>query len=121
MDKLPQAPKDSLLYEDDLLYACLASYPLTKGHTIVAWKDTRKDIHDLSRKEYLHLMWVVDKVRNRLLEVLGVEKVYLMYLDEVKHVHWHLIPRYNQKGYNLLSHKPKLINDFSLAKSLRIN
>lgn len=120
MNQLPVPPKESFLYEDDFLYVCLASYPLTKGHTVVVWKDDKKDIHELTKTEYSHLMRIVEQVRNRLLEVLGVTKVYLMYMDEIEHVHWHLIPRYDKQGYNLLSHKPKLVTDFSLAEKLKI-
>ncbi len=63
----------------------------------------------------------VDEVRNALLKTLEVQKVYLTYLDEVKQVHWHLVPRFNEKGYNIFLHRPKLIYDFSLAKKIRNN
>jgi len=82
----------------------LASFPVTKGHTIVVWKDNVKDLHLLSKKDYEYLMEKVDEVRNALIKTLKVKKVYLIYMDEAKHVHWHLIPRYNVKGYNVLKH-----------------
>lgn len=61
----------------------------------------------------------VDRVRNVLLEVLKLEKVYLIYMDEIKQVHWHLVPRYDDKGFNMLAHIPTESIDFSLAPSLR--
>jgi len=120
MPKLPKPPKEAVLYEDEQLYACLASYPLTEGHTIVVWKDNKKDIDELTRAQYSHLMVVVERMRDKLLNELGVEKVYLMYMDEIEHVHWHLIPRYDEEGYNLLKHKPRLTEDFTLATRLKL-
>ena len=107
---------ESIIHEDDQLYVCLAHHPITKGHSIVVWKDHVEDIHQLKRNEYLHLMRVVDSVRDALLKTYSLEKVYLIYADEIKHVHWHLVPRYVEKGLNILSHDPVEILDFSDAK-----
>lgn len=121
MNKLPNAPKESIIYEDKHVYVCLASCPLNKGHMIVAWKKPVKDIHDLSCKQYDHLMDIVDVTRDALLKMFKVKKVYLVYMDEIKHVHWHLVPRFNEKGVNVLSHTPKRVRDFSLAPKLKSN
>lgn len=115
MTALPTPPKEAVFYEDELVYGCLASFPLAEGHSVVVWKNTVEDLSDLSKAEYSQLMNVVDRVRNALIEVLGIEKVYLMYLDEIKHVHWHLIPAHNHEGLNVLQHKPCELHDFSLA------
>ena len=111
----------SVFYEDENLYACLADYPLAKGHSIVVWKKPITDLHLLNPKEYEHLMQAVEKVRNALMKTLKVEKVYLMYMDEIKHVHWHLIPRYNKLGFNILKHSPKKLNNYDLAKKLKLS
>lgn len=116
---LPKPPKTAVIYEDAQAYACLASYPITRGHTIVAWKRPVRDLHLLSCAQVEHLMDVVDLVRDALLKTLGVEKVYLMYLDEAQHVHWHLVPRYNERGFNMLAHTPKQVQTFPLAPTLR--
>lgn len=97
----------AIFYEDSKVYACLADYPLTRGHSLVVWEKPVTDLHLLSQKDFEYLMKIVDKIRNALMRVLKVEKVYFMYMDEVKHVHWHLIPRYNKFGLNLLKHNPK--------------
>ena len=52
-NKLPKPHKNAIIYEDDKLYACLANYPITRGHTVVVWKDTVEDLHLLSRNEYI--------------------------------------------------------------------
>lgn len=120
MAKLPIPPKESIAYEDKYLYVCLALYPLALGHTVVVWKEDVQDLHDLTCKQYEHLMHAVDLVRDALLKVLKVKKVYLVYMDEMKHVHWHLVPRYNEKGFDAFAHAPKKTKDFSLAQKLRM-
>ena len=119
MNTLPNPIEGSLIYEDMHLYVCLANFPMTKGHCVVVWKEDVADIHILKRAEYEHLMDVVDQARNAILLTLGLEKVYLLYMDEIKHVHWHLVPRYDEEGLNVLAHNPKLLLDVSLAKDIK--
>lgn len=73
----------AIFYEDENVYACLAEYPLTSGHSLIVWKKPIADLHLLNPKDYEHLMDMVDKVRNALMKTLRVEKVYLMYMDEI--------------------------------------
>lgn len=112
-------PKNSLIYETDLVYAALAQRPLSRGHTVVVWKKPVTDLGVMNPKDYAYLMFVVEKVRNALLKILRVKKVYLMYMDEVKHVHWHLIPRYHLMGFALLRARPNKQLVFPLAARLR--
>lgn len=118
MGDLPEPQDGAMIYEDDRLYACLASYPKARGHTVVVWKEDVEDLHLLSREEYEHLMDRVDEVRDALIDALGVEKVYLVYMDEARHVHWHLIPRYEEKGVEVLEAEPDRLEDFSLAGNI---
>ena len=119
MDSLPTPAPEAMLYEDEKLYVCLASFAITKGHTIVVWKKPVPDLNMLERKDYEYLMDTVDAVRGALLKALHIEKVYLLYMDEARHVHWHLVPRFNEEGFNVFSHEPVEISDFSLAKEIR--
>jgi len=119
--RLPKPHKKAMFYEDSKLYACLANYPITKGHAVVVWKKSVRDLHLLGKKDYEHLMNKVDLARNALLKTLKLEKVYLVYMDEAEQVHWHLIPRYNERGLDVLKHKPEKLEDFALAKVLKKN
>ena len=119
--KLPKPFKEAMIYEDKKLYSCLANYPITKGHTIIVWKTNVKDLHLLSKKDYEYLMDKVDEIRNALLKTLKIKKVYLVYMDEANQVHWHLIPRYNEKGFDILEHKPSKLKDFSLTERIKKN
>lgn len=118
---LPEPIDGAVFYEDDKLYACLANYPKAKGHSVVVWKDSVDDLHYLSEDQYEYLMDKVEEVRDALLETLGIEKVYLVYMDESNHVHWHLIPRFNEKGYNVLEHEPSELEDVGLADEIKQN
>ncbi len=116
---LPKPKKGAVFFEDKNLYATLANYPITRGHVVIVWKKKVTDLHLLKRKEYEHLMDVVDAVRDAMLKALKIKKVYLVYMDETKHVHWHLIPRYNKKGMNVLEEKPKKLVNINLAEDLK--
>ena len=119
MTKLPKPIDGSIIFEDKSLYVCLANYPITKGHCVVVWKNDISDIHLLKRGDYEHLMDVVDQTRNALIAALRVNKVYLMYMDEIMHVHWHLIPRYDEQGFNVLKHNPDELSDISIADVIK--
>jgi len=47
--------------------------------------------------------------------------VYLVYMDETKHVHWQLIPRYKEKGFDVFKKEALDIKDFSLAHKIQKN
>ena len=119
--KLPRPSSKSIVYKDEKLYVCLAIRPITKGHVIIVWKDNLSDLHLLSDRDYDYLMDTVYAVRNALMKTLKIKKVYLIYMDEIKYVHWHLVPRYDVKGYDVFLHKPKPLKDFSLAKKIKRN
>lgn len=101
------------------MYVCLAKFPIAKGHVVIVWKKKVPDLHLLSERDYDYLMDTVNATRNAMQKVLQVKKVYLIYMDEARHVHWHLVPRYNEQGYDVFQHKPKTLKDFSLAGKLK--
>jgi diadenosine tetraphosphate (Ap4A) HIT family hydrolase len=115
---LPKPKRGAVFYQDRFLYATLANFPIAEGHVVVVWKKKVTDLHLLNREEYEYLMDVIDIVRNAMLKVLKVKKVYLIYMDEAKHVHWHLVPRYNELGFNVLMEKPKRLKSTMLARTL---
>jgi diadenosine tetraphosphate (Ap4A) HIT family hydrolase len=118
---LPKPFNSAIIYEDKKLYACLANFPIVEGHSVVVWKKKVTDLHLLSKKDYLYLMNIVDKVRSAMLKTLKVKKVYLVYMDEANQVHWHLIPRYDVKGYEVFKKKPKKLTNFKLDDEIRKN
>ncbi len=117
--KLPKPSPKAMIYEDQFLYACLATHPITKGHVVIVWKEKVADLHRLLECDYDFLMDTVNAVRNAMLKALKIKKVYLIYMDEARHVHWHLVPRYNEKGFDVFLHKPTRITNFSLAQKIK--
>jgi len=120
-NKFPQPFKNAIIYQDKKLYACLANKPLVYGHVIVVWHKAIKDLNLLSRKDYEYLMDKVQDIRKAMLKTLKVKKVYLLYMDEVNHVHWHLVPRYNKIGIDNFRSKPGKLKDFTLDDRIRKN
>ena len=90
--------KGAIFYENDKIYTTITSYPITEGYVIVVLKNKIEDLHLFSREEYEHLMDVVEVVRNSILRTLDIKKVYLIYMDEIKHMHWHLIHTTMKRG-----------------------
>jgi len=121
INKLPDPYKNAIIYEDKKLYACLANNPIADGHTVIVWKKSVADLHLLSRKDYEYLMNKVNQIRNALIKTLKIKKVYLLYMDEINQVHWHLVPRFGEKGYKILMKKPGEIKNFSLDDEIRKN
>ena len=117
--KLPKPLAKAIIYEDQILYVCLATHPITRGHVVIVWKKDISDLHRLAERDYDYLMDTVNSVRNAMLKALKIKKVYLIYMDEVQHVHWHLVPRYNEKGFDVFFHKPTKATDFSLAPKIK--
>ena len=121
MSKFVKPSPKSIIYEDQNLYICLAKHSIANGHMVVVWKKDVSDLHLMPDRDYDYLMDTVFAARNALLKTLKIKKVYLLYMDEAKHVHWHLIPRYKEKGFDVFQYKPKTLNNFSLVKKLRRN
>ena len=121
MAEFPEPMEGTVFYEDSRAYACLAFEPIAEGHTIVAWKEDVEDISHLSPEDYQHLMEIVQMVRNALLYVYNTPKVYLAYLDEIRHVHWHLFPRKEggETGFSLLAKPHGELTDLSAIPRLR--
>ena len=63
MGKLTRPPKESIIYEDQKLYICLAKYPITKGHTVVVFKKDVADLKLLPDRDYDYLMDTVFAVK----------------------------------------------------------
>jgi len=116
---LPKPYAAAMIFEDRKLYACLANDPIVRGHVVVVWKKRAKDLSLLSKKDYRHLMDIVDAVRSAMLKALRIQKVYLVYMDEISQVHWHLIPRYHKKGFEVFMGSPKKLKDFHLDDNIR--
>jgi len=71
---LPKPNPKAIIYEDDKLYACLTTHPITQGHSVIVWKKDIKDLHFLNSRDYDYLMDTVNAVRDAMLKALKVKK-----------------------------------------------
>ena len=69
----------------------------------------------------IYTMTIVNDIRRAMIKTLKVKKVYLLYMDEINHVHWHLVPRYDKLGMDNLLSEPGKIKDFTLDDKIRKN
>jgi diadenosine tetraphosphate (Ap4A) HIT family hydrolase len=121
MANLLKPSSKSIIYDDENLYVCLAKYPITKGHCVIVWKEPARDLNLMPDRSYDYLMDTVFATRDALLKTLKIKKVYMVYMDETNHVHFHLVPRYKEKGFSVFQKKPEILKDFSLAKKIKKN
>ena len=123
MEEFPGPKEGSIFYEDEKVYACLAFEPVVDGHTVAAVK--RNDIDDigkLPKEERSHLLRLVfEAVRPALIECYQIEKVYVVYIDETRHPHFHLYPseKGGEQGFGLMTRRYKELTDFSMIPRLR--
>jgi len=65
------------------------------GRCLVAYKDHDKELYQLSDEELTAYMKDVNKVVCAMVKLFNPEKVnYGAYSDKLKHLHFHLIPKY---------------------------
>jgi histidine triad (HIT) family protein len=104
-----EIPAD-IFYEDENFIAFLDINPVRDGHTLVVpkFKEEEKEedyIFNLSEEKYLELMLTAKKVakilEEKLKDKLNFEKIFIGIEGlEVSHVHVHLIPLTDNKGFN---------------------
>lgn len=92
--------KERVIFENELSFALLDIYPVTKGHTLIIPKRHILKLEDLKVEEILDIFESYKKVKNGLEKFLKPEGFnFGLNLGEVagqsiEHIHFHLIPRY---------------------------
>ena len=111
------------LYEDEEVYAFLDDYPLAEGHTLIMLKAHHPDLSSVSPADAARLGEIVARLSKALKQAVNAEYIYVASLGEqVRHVHYHLIPRYNgdRKGFvHFLSPRGHLKDANTLATRIR--
>lgn len=86
------------IYEDEIVSAFLDAKPDSNGHTLIIPKKHCKDLDDVDEKTITHIMMVAKKVKKLLEERLDTEGITLVQnngcVQEIKHFHVHLKPKY---------------------------
>lgn len=104
-----EVPADKV-YETDQVLAFLDIKPVHKGHTLVIPKVAVKDIFTLGDEDAAHLMRAIVIVANAVKEVTGAPGVNVVSNNgsaagqEVFHLHFHIIPRFEKDEFHPLPH-----------------
>jgi histidine triad (HIT) family protein len=81
------------VYEDDKTFAFLDIHPLSAGHVLVVPKQQVEFVWDLAADDYQALMSTVQKVGQRLREVMDAPYVGMEVIGvDVPHAHVHVVP-----------------------------
>lgn len=111
-----EPPENNVFYEDNFCCAWLVSEAVAEGHTIVALKEEITDINNIPLADYKVLAEIIYFVRDALIKVFKVDNVYILYINDRKRVHFHLIPRAKGgvEGLKLLTQAPHQLSDKEL-------
>ena len=104
-----EVPADKV-YETDQVLAFLDIKPVHKGHTLVIPKTPVQDIFSLSDEDAGHLMRAIVVVANAVKQATDAPGVNVISNNggaagqEVFHLHFHIIPRFEKGEFHPLPH-----------------
>lgn len=86
------------IYEDDKILAILDVNPYNPGHTLIIPKEHTLDIDTINEDTLNYIMKKAKEIANLLIDKLDAEGFTLVqnngFVQEVKHFHLHVIPKY---------------------------
>lgn len=90
------------LYEDEIVLCFLDVNPSSNGHTLIIPKKHYKDLDDIDLDTLNHIFKTAKKMKKLLEEKLNIDGITLIQnngiVQEVKHYHLHLVPKYSNKN-----------------------
>ena len=97
------------VYEDSEVIAILDINPISYGHTLLIPKKRIENFVD-STEDMTHILKILKELSLRLKEKLEADGITIItnkyYGQEIKHLHFHIIPRYEgDKFDDLFNHK----------------
>jgi histidine triad (HIT) family protein len=95
--------------ENELFYAFLDIFPLTKGHTLVIPKQEVDYLFDLDKEMYAGLQLFARDIALALKKAIPCKRIGVAVLGmEVPHAHIHLVPLQSEKDLSFSNPKLKL-------------
>jgi histidine triad (HIT) family protein len=88
------------IYEDEYTYAFLSIGPVSRGHTLVIPKKFAENIYDIDDDSLAHVMSTVAKLCRVIKKSLNPSGINIVQNNElgaeqaIFHIHFHVIPRY---------------------------
>ena len=95
------------VYEDENFRAILDLGPAAKGHTLVIPKDHSENLLDVSPETAKKALSVISKTANAIKDAMGCDGINVVQNNgeaagqTVMHLHFHIIPRYNNDNVNI--------------------
>lgn len=114
------------IYEDDSVLAYLDINPISKGHTLVIPKVHFAGLLDTDEAVLADVIGKVKKIAAHIKEKLGCDGFNIMQNNgesagqSVKHVHFHIIPRWNGDALAFESHAGDMEALNTLATQIRL-
>lgn len=105
------------IYENDLIKAFLDVNPITKGHVLVIPKNHYVELSEMPDSEIIALNNAIKEIYPKMEKALGCSgfNICVNYgtCQEVKHLHYHIIPKYDGGKAPLISNytNEKIDND----------
>lgn len=103
------------VFEDGTLLVILDDFPKSIGHTLVILKEHQPDVTSILPEAAAAMGQQVTRVAAAIKNALGAKFIYVASIGEqVQHVHYHLIPRYEKDGkgfIHFMSSRGKLSNE----------
>jgi len=115
------------IYEDDLVLAYLDINPFTKGHTLVIPKAHSEGLLDTDEKTLAAVIARVKKVAAHLKAALPCDGFNILQNNgeaagqTVKHLHFHIVPRYGNEPIVFESHTGDMNALHALADTIRLS
>lgn len=107
------------IYEDKKTFAFLDINPLTLGHTLVIPKKHYENIFDCKDKVLADCMKTIQKISLHYKETLNCTGINILQSSgksaqqEVLHIHFHIIPRYEEDGLKLVNKTTEIKEDIN--------
>ena len=104
------------VYQDEHVLAFLDIYPLSRGHLLVIPKERRAQLHELSEDSAAALGRVLPRLARAVLAATGATAYNVLQNNgasahqAVMHVHFHIIPRVDDRGLEIGWH-PRPVED----------
>ncbi len=101
------------LYEDDLVRVFLTINPVTRGHLLVVPKEHYENIFDASEEVLARINIICKKFALILKEKLKADAINIVNSSgevagqSVFHLHYHVVPRYNNDNLEIFPHEKK--------------
>jgi histidine triad (HIT) family protein len=109
------------VYEDEYVLAFLDVAPLSNGHTLVIPKEPVAHLHELSEQSGAALGSALVKVTAAVVAATGATAYNILQNNgeeahqAVNHVHFHIIPKFDNKGLALKWNPEELVDGETLA------